>query len=110
MAHTVNLALVCSKLIGRCLKSVKLQACSINHSLAFLLLYGCHDFSPRHGAAFIFVVLLYFFFPLLPPGPEVSGLPAIKRPLGTLPYGSRPLFLYQGSRHSDDRDYSFWVC
>lgn len=66
MAHTVNLALVCSKLIGRCLKSVKLQACSINHSLAFLLLYGCHDFSPRHGAAFIFVVFLYFFF-LFPP-------------------------------------------
>lgn len=67
MAHTVNLALVCSKLIGRCLKSVKLQACSINHSLAFLLLYGCHDFSPRHGAAFIFVVLLYFFFSSPPP-------------------------------------------
>lgn len=54
MARTVNLTLVHSKLIGRCLKSVKLQACSINHPLAFLLLDGCHDFSPRHGAAFIF--------------------------------------------------------
>lgn len=52
--HTVNLTLVRSKLIGRCLKSVKLQACSINHPLACLLLRGCHGFSPKHGAAFIF--------------------------------------------------------